>query len=125
MFCAAQVQCFMFYESLSAAVESDRKWPTMYYSEPYTKLRGINKVNSQTLFPPQVWKCCNTRESIAVKVRGGKLNGEVQGNLKKVVEAWDALPLVVDEMDTIVVFKMILDRYMEVQGIGDGSCTGS
>lgn len=41
------------------------------------------------------------------------------------VEAWYALPLVVDEMDTIVVFKMILDRYMEVQGIGDGSCTGS
>ena len=79
-------------------------------------MRGMDRVDNQKLFP-------SVEESIT---RGIGLRCEGQGLkemykagffTQRVVGAWNTLPGKVVEADTIVTFKMCLDKYMNSIGI--------
>ena len=73
-------------------------------------------MDNQKLFP-------RVEESITrghrFKVRGVRFKGDVRGRFftQRVVGAWNSLPGKVVEADTIVTFKMCLDKYMNSIGI--------
>ena len=52
-------------------------------------------------------------------MRGARFKGDVQGRFftQRVVGAWNLLPGEVVEADTIMTFKMCLDKYMNSIGI--------
>ena len=85
--------------------------------EVYKILRGIDRVDSQCLFPRA--PLLSTRGH-GFKVRGGKFKGDIGGRFftQRVVGAWNALPESVVEADTLVKFKRLLDRYMEEFKVG-------
>ena len=76
--------------------------------EVYKIIRGIDRVDSQRLFP---------RVEVSItrghrfKVRGGKFKGDVWGKffMQRVVGAWNALPEEVVEAGTLATFKRHLD----------------
>ena len=84
--------------------------------EVYKIMRDIDRVDSQNLFPRV--EMSNTRGHV-LKVRGGKFKGDVRGKFftQRVVGVWNVLPGVVVEADTIGVFKGLLDKHMNMQGI--------
>jgi len=49
------------------------------------------------------------------KVSGGRCRGDVRGRFftQRVVGAWNGLPLVIVEAETLGAFKRLLDRYMD------------
>ena len=79
-------------------------------TEVYKIMKGMDRVDSQKLFP-------RVEESITrghrFKVRGVMFKGDVQGKFvftQRVVGAWNSLPGEVVEADTIVSFKRRLDK---------------
>ena len=79
-------------------------------------MRGIDKVDSQYLFP-KVGEC-KTRGH-RFKVRGERYKRVQRGNsfIQRVVSVWNKLPEVVVEAGTILSFKKRLDSYMGTMGI--------
>ena len=85
--------------------------------EVYKMLRGIDRVDSQRLFP--------RAEMVATrghrfKVWGGKYRSDVRGKFftQRVVSEWNRLPSVVVEANSLGSFKRLLDEYMGSNGIG-------
>ena len=84
--------------------------------EVYKIMRGMDRVDSQKLFP-------RAEESITrghrFKVRGARFKGDVRGKFftQRVVGAWNLLSGEVVEAETIVTFKGRLDKYMNRMGI--------
>jgi len=80
--------------------------------EVYKTMRRIDRVDAQRLF---------ARVDVAVtrgqnyKLHGGRYRRDVRGRffIQRVVGAWNALPAVVVESDTLGTFKRLLDRHME------------
>ena len=84
--------------------------------EVYKMMRGIDRVDSQRLFP--------RAEMVATrghrfKVLGSRYSGDVSGKFftQRVVSVWNGLPAKMVEADTIGSFKRLLDRYMELSKI--------
>ena len=84
--------------------------------EVYKIMRGMDRVDSQKLFP-------RVEESITgghrFKVRGARFKGDVRGKFftQRVVGAWNSLPGEIVAADTIVSFKRHLDKYIKRMGI--------
>ncbi|XP_059831389.1 uncharacterized protein LOC132397106 [Hypanus sabinus] len=85
--------------------------------EVYKILRGIDRVDSQRLFPRA--PLLSTRGH-GFKLSGGRFKGDIRGRFytQRVVGAWNALPESVVEADTLVKLKRLLDRYMEELKVG-------
>jgi len=88
--------------------------------EVYKMIRGIDRVDSQILFP---------RVEVAItrgynfKVSGGRYRGDVRDMLftQRVVEARNALSAMVVESAALGAFKRLLDRHIEgskMKGVG-------
>ena len=60
-----------------------------------------------------------TRGKPRFRVLGSRYRGDVRGKLftQRVVGAWNRLPVVVVEADSIGSFKRLLDKFMEVSKI--------
>ncbi|MDZ1603208.1 reverse transcriptase family protein, partial [Klebsiella pneumoniae] len=80
--------------------------------EVYKMIRGIDRVDSQRLFP-QVEQSVTRGHKF--KVKGGRYRGDVRGRFftQRVVGAWNALPGEVVGSETLGTFKRLLDRYMD------------
>ena len=84
--------------------------------EVYKIMRGMDRVDSQKLFP-------RVEESITwghrFKVRGVRFKGDVRVKYftQRVVGACNSLPGEIVEADTVVSFKGHLDKYMNRMGI--------
>ena len=84
--------------------------------EMYKMLRGIDRVDSQSLFP--------RAEMVATrghrfKVLGSRYRGDVRGKFftQRVVGEWNRLLSVVVEANSIGSFKRLLDEYMGLNRI--------
>ncbi|XP_078059894.1 uncharacterized protein LOC144485672 [Mustelus asterias] len=84
--------------------------------EVYKMLRGLDRVDSQRLFP--------RAEMVATrghrfKVLGGRYRGDVRGKFftQRVVGEWNRLTSVVVEANSLGSFKRLLDEYMGFNGI--------
>ena len=96
------------------SLERQRLWGDLI--EVYKIMRGMDRVDSQKLFP-------RVEESMTrghrFKMQGARFKGDVRGKFftQRVVGAWNSLPGEVVEADTIVSFKGRLDKYMNRMGI--------
>ena len=77
--------------------------------EVYKMIRGIDRVDSQRLFP-QVEQTITRGHRF--KVNGGRYRGDVRGRFftQRVVGAWNAQTVEVVEAETLGAFKRLLDR---------------
>ncbi len=84
--------------------------------EVYKLMRGVDRMDSQKLFP-------RVEESISrghrFKLRGARFKGDVRCKFftQRVVGAWNSLPVEVVEADVIETLKGRLDKYMNRMGI--------
>ncbi|XP_072443501.1 RNA-directed DNA polymerase from mobile element jockey isoform X1 [Chiloscyllium punctatum] len=80
--------------------------------EVYKIIRGIDRVDSQRLFP---WVQQSVTRGHKFKVKGERYRGVVRGRsfTQRVVGAWNALPVGVAESESFVTFKRQLERYMD------------
>jgi len=86
--------------------------------EVYKIMRGIDKVDSQHLFP-KVGE--SETRGHRFKVRGDRFRRVQRGNIftERVVSVWNELPEAVVVAGTILSFKKHLDSYMGKMGIED------
>ena len=84
--------------------------------EVYKMLRGIDRVDSQRIFPRAGMVATRGHR---FKVLGNRYRGDVRGTFftQRVVGAWNGLPATVVEADSIGSFKRLLDKYMELSKI--------
>jgi len=84
--------------------------------EVYKMLRGIDRVDSQRLFPRVEMAATRGHR---FKVLGGRYRGNVRGKFftQRVVGEWNRLPSVVVEANSIGSFKRLLDEYMGLNRI--------
>ena len=82
-------------------------------TEVYKMMRGIDHVDSQRLFPRAEMTATGGHR---FEVLGSRYGGDVRGKffMQGVVSAWNGLPAMVVEADTIGSFKRLLDRYMKL-----------
>ena len=82
--------------------------------EVYKIMTGLDRVDSQSLFPGSI------TQGHRLKMRGRKFKRDARGKFftQRMVNAWNALPEEVVEADSMTMFKRHLDRYMNRQGIG-------
>ena len=80
-------------------------------------LRGIDRVESQRLFPQAEMVATRGHR---VKVQGRKYRGDVRGKFftQRVMSEWNRLPSLVVEANSLGSFKRLLDKYMGSNGIG-------
>ena len=84
--------------------------------EAYKMIRGLDRVDSESLFPRMV--TANTRGH-SFKLRGDRYRTDVRGRFftQRVVGAWNALPAAVVDSSTLRAFKWSLDKHMDDIGI--------
>ncbi|XP_059805558.1 uncharacterized protein LOC132380631 [Hypanus sabinus] len=95
----------------------ERRRMTGNMIEVYKMLRGIDRVDSQRLFPRAPLLSTSGH---GFKLRGGKFKGDIRGRVftQRVVGAWNARPESVVEAYTLVKFNRLLDWYMEEFKVG-------
>ena len=84
--------------------------------ETYKMVRGLDRVDSESLFPRM--EMASTRGH-SFKLRGNRYRTEVRGMFftQRVVRPWNALPASVVNSPTLWAFKRLLDKYMDDNGI--------
>jgi len=84
--------------------------------EVYKIMRGIDRVDSQRLFPRAEMAMMRVHD---YKVIGEMYKGDVRGIyfMQRVVGAWNALPALVVDSDMLGTFKRLLDRHMDASAL--------